>query len=127
MEKAKRARAVSLKSLRRYCAGKPGCTEDTPFGPETLVFKVKGKIFGIVGLDESPLRLNLKCDPELAVILRNSYDAVTAGYHMNKQHWNTVTLDGSIPRPTVLALIDESYKLVVQRLSEKLRRELRRR
>ncbi|MEO5917852.1 MAG: MmcQ/YjbR family DNA-binding protein [Luteolibacter sp.] len=91
---------------------KPGAEETTPFGPEVLVYKVGGKMFALTMPDEFPARINLKCDPDRSVILRDEYDAVTPGYHMNKRHWNTVVLDGSLPAKLVRELIDHSYDLV---------------
>ena len=95
------------------CLAKPGSAEDYPFGDEVAVFKVVGKMFALVPLAESPPSVSLKCDPELAADLRQKYRAVTPGYHLNKRHWNTVTLDGSIPEEELLDLIDHSYQLVV--------------
>jgi len=109
---------MDLERLRAYLLAKPGAVEDFPFDPVTLVVKVGGKMFALVGLDETPLRLNLKCDPLKAEVLREYYPAVLPGYHMNKRHWNTLVLDGSIPTDDVLAMIDESYQLVVQGLSK---------
>ena len=107
---------MDLETLRAYLLTKPGAVEDFPFDPVTLVAKVGGKMFALVGLDETPLRLNLKCDPLKAEVLREYYPSVLPGYHMNKRHWNTLVLDGSIPTDDVLAMIDESYQLVVQGL-----------
>ena len=88
---------MELEPLRMHMLDKNGVTEEQPFGPDTLVFKVMGKMFALVGWQDSPLRVNLKCDPELALTLREQYEAVIPGYHMNKKHWNTMILDGSIP------------------------------
>jgi len=109
-------RNMDLQQLRRYLKAKPGAVEDFPFDLVTLVAKVGGKMFALVGTDETPLRLNLKCDPLKAEVLREYYPAVLPGYHMNKRHWNTVVLDGSIPDADLLAMIDESYDLVVKGL-----------
>jgi predicted DNA-binding protein (MmcQ/YjbR family) len=95
------------------CLAKPGSTEDYPFGDEVAVFKVAGKVFALVPLAGSPASVSLKCDPGLAADLRQRYPAVTPGYHLNKRHWNTVTLDGSVPGEELLDLIDHSYQLVV--------------
>jgi predicted DNA-binding protein (MmcQ/YjbR family) len=95
--------------LRDYCIAKPGATEGFPFGETALVFKVAGKMFALVSMDEVPPSVSLKCDPERALELRDRYEAVRPGYHMNKRHWNTLTLDGSIPTGEVLALVDHSY------------------
>jgi len=102
---------MNIEQLREYCINKPGVAEGFPFGEDTLVFKVKGKIFALASLD-GDLSVNLKCEPGLALELREKYSAVTPGYHMNKKHWNTVILDGSVPDKEVLKWIDHSYNLV---------------
>lgn len=107
---------VDFNTLRTYLLTKPGATEDFPFDPVTLVVKVGGRMFALVGIDEMPLRLNLKSLPEQAEVLRELYPAVIPGYHMNKRHWNAVIIDGSLPDDEVLEMIDESYRLVVQGL-----------
>ena len=89
-----------------------------PFGPDALVFKVKGKMFALVGWQRSPLRLSLKCDPDDALALRDMYPAVQPGYYLNKKHWNTITLDGTIPDAELLTMIDNSYRLVVTSLKK---------
>ena len=99
------------------CDAKPGAMQDYPFGDEVAVFKVAGRIFALVWLRETPGNVSLKCVPELAVTLRGRYDAIIPGYHLNKRHWNTVTLGGSVPGDEVLELIDHSYDLVVARLT----------
>jgi len=104
--------AFSLNQLKRYCQAKPKVTADFPFDETVLVFRVNGKIFCLVPLDETPLQFNLKCDPTLAELLRKKYSAVTPGYHMNKRHWNTIVIDGSIPVAEIKAMIDDSYELV---------------
>ena len=96
-----------------HILSKPGAEESTPFGPDVLVFKVGGKIFALTDPGEYPARLNLKCDPDRAISLRDEYESVLPGYHMNKKHWNTILLDGSLPSPMVRELIDHSYALVV--------------
>lgn len=101
-----------------------GVTEETPFGPEVLVYKVGGKMFATLGMDEEVGRMNLKCDPDRAVELREEHEGILPGYHMNKQHWNTLVLDGSLPGPLVVELIEHSYALVVAGLSRKVRDEL---
>lgn len=101
--------------LREYLLRKDGASEELPFGPDALVFKVKGKIFAIVAYQDHPLRISLKCEPEHADALRAMYPAVLPGYHLNKAHWNTVILDDSIPADEILAMIDESYQLVIQK------------
>jgi predicted DNA-binding protein (MmcQ/YjbR family) len=105
---------MNIEILREYCISKKGATESFPFGEETLVFKVTGKIFALVNLD-GDLSINLKCDPVLAIDLRERYSAVTPGYHMNKKHWNTVLLDGSVPDKEVFSWIDHSYNLIADK------------
>ncbi|MBA4322541.1 MAG: MmcQ-like protein [Odoribacter sp.] len=102
---------MNIELLHDYCISKPAVTEGFPFGEDTLVFKVKGKIFALANL-EGDLSVNLKCDPALAIELREKYSSVTPGYHMNKKHWNTVLLDGSVPDVEVFSWIDHSYSLV---------------
>jgi predicted DNA-binding protein (MmcQ/YjbR family) len=109
---------MNIESLREYCLKKPETTESFPFGEDTLVFKVAGKIFLLAGLDEIPLRINLKCDPEKAIELREKYDSVLPGYHMNKTYWNTIIADGSFPRKELMEWIDDSYTLVVNSLKK---------
>jgi len=106
------------------CGAKPGSAEDYPFGDEVAVFKVAGRMFALVPLGEPPGSVSLKCDPHLAEGLRARYPAVTPGYHLNKRHWNTVALDGSVPDGELLELIDHSYELVVARLTRTARDEL---
>jgi predicted DNA-binding protein (MmcQ/YjbR family) len=103
---------MDIESLRDYCIAKAGASESFPFGEDTLVFKVNGKIFALVNLD-GDLSINLKCDPAFALDLRERYSGVTAGYHMNKKHWNTIMLNGSIPDKEVFTWIDHSYQLIV--------------
>jgi len=112
---------MTLDVLRRYLLAKPGAVEDYPFDPITLVAKVGGRMFALVGSAAEPLWLNLKCQPEKAELLRELFPAVKPGYHMNKRHWNTVTLDGSMADADLLAMIDESYELVVRGLPKQLR------
>ncbi len=95
---------------------KPGAEETQPFGPDALVYKVAGKMFALTSPDGFPARVNLKCDPDRAVILREEYESIIPGYHMNKRHWNTLILDGSIPSKLVRELIDHSYELIVASL-----------
>ncbi|MFN8211237.1 MAG: MmcQ/YjbR family DNA-binding protein [Bacteroidales bacterium] len=102
---------MNIEDLRAYCLKKQNVTEGFPFGEDTLVFKVNGKIFLLASLDEEP-GINLKCDPARALELRERYTSVTPGYHMNKKHWNTVKLDGSVPDKEILSWIDHSYNLV---------------
>ncbi len=114
---------MNIEQFRNYCLSKTGTTEETPFGPTTLVFKVVGKLYALTGL-ETFESINLKCDPERAMELREKYDDVVPGYHMNKKHWNTVIMDGSISDELILEWIDHSYDLVVRGLSKQQRGEL---
>ena len=107
---------MDLESFREYCLKKHGATEGTPFGADVLVFKVSGKMFALAALDEVPARVNLKCDPDLALELRDRYEQVWPGYHMNKKHWNTVEIASAIPETELRKMIDHSYELVVQSL-----------
>jgi predicted DNA-binding protein (MmcQ/YjbR family) len=102
---------MNIETLREFCIAKKGVTESFPFGDDTLVFKADEKIFALVNLN-GELSINLKCDPSLAIELRERYSSVIAGYHMNKKHWNTVMLDGTIPDKEILSWIDHSYNLV---------------
>ena len=115
---------MEVETLRTYLIEKQGASEDRPFGPEAMVFKVMGKMFALVGWKQDPLRVTLKCDPDDALALRDQYEAVQPGYYMNKRHWNTITLDGSIPHEEILRMIDSSYSLVVRGLKKSLRHEL---
>lgn len=114
---------MEITFFRTYCLAKNGVTEDTPFDPDTLCFRVGGKIFAIVDIlaFES---VNLKCDPELAVDIRERYSSVTPGYHMNKKHWNTVPFDRSIPDRIILEWVDHSYDLVFKSLPKKVQADL---
>ena len=107
---------MNIEQIREYCLRKKGVTEEFPFDEETLVFKVMSKIFILASLDSIPLQINLKCNPEKVVELREEYEAVQPGYHMNKKHWNTIIIDGSIPNKKILEWIDHSYNLVVKGL-----------
>ena len=102
--------------FREYCLTKAKVTEGMPFGETVLVFKVAGKIFALMSLDEVPATANLKCNPDLALELRDRYEEVRPGYHMNKKHWNTVEIEGGIPEAELRTMIDHSYDLVVQSL-----------
>jgi predicted DNA-binding protein (MmcQ/YjbR family) len=106
------------------CAAKPGSAEDYPFGDEVAVFKVAGRMFALVPLGAGPASVSLKCDPVLAAGLRDRYPAITPGYHLNKRHWNTLALDGSVPDEEVLELVDHSYDLVVAGLTRAQRGRL---
>ena len=111
---------MTLEAFRAHCLAKAGFSEDVPFGPETLVFRVAGKIFALMDADTF-VSVNLKCDPEKAIELRERYEGIQPGYHMNKQHWNTVVTDGSVPGKLLLELADHSYDLVRASLPKKLR------
>lgn len=114
---------MDIEALRNHCIAKKGVTEEFPFGQETLVFKVMGKMFALTNIEDFN-SVNLKCAPETAIELREKYPAVQPGYHMNKQHWNTVFIDGSIPDKLIRQWIDDSYALVVKSLPKKVRAEL---
>lgn len=103
---------MNIETLREYCLSKPGVEETVPFGPDTLVYKVNGKMFLLTGLGEERLSFNVKCDPDKAIELREEYDCVQPGYHMNKKHWNTIIVDGSVSIKQLKEWIDDSYKLV---------------
>jgi predicted DNA-binding protein (MmcQ/YjbR family) len=107
---------MDLAEFREYCLTKARASEETPFGPDVLVFKVGGKMFALAALGELPAKVNLKCNPDLALDLRDRYEQVTPGYHMNKKHWNTVEIEGGIPNIELQKMIDHSYELVVARL-----------
>ncbi len=109
---------MQVDAFRDYCLKKAGATESTPFGEEHLVFKVGGKMFALLAFEEVPATANLKCDPDRALELRDRYEDVTPGYHMNKKHWNTVVIDGAIPQSELEKMIDHSYELVLRSLSK---------
>lgn len=114
---------MNVESLRAYCLSLAGVTESFPFDEDTLVFKVGNKIFALVSLD-SPLYVNLKCDPEEAIALRERYSAVTPGYHMNKTHWNSVHIDGTVPSAMLKQWTLHSYNLVLSSLPKKNRQAI---
>lgn len=114
---------MDIETFRLYCLAKPGVTEHLPFDDRTLVFKVGGKMFALCDLEEFN-SANLKCDPERAVELRERYDAVTPGYHMNKTHWNTVKVNGDVKGRMLQELIDHSYELIVSSLPKREREKL---
>jgi predicted DNA-binding protein (MmcQ/YjbR family) len=114
---------MNIETLRNYCLSKKGATEEFPFGEDTLVFKVGNKMFALTSLD-GELSVNLKCDPEKAIELREQYPAVQPGYHMSKQHWNTVFIDGTIPLTLIYQWIDHSYDLVFGKLPAKERERI---
>jgi predicted DNA-binding protein (MmcQ/YjbR family) len=109
---------VNARALREHCLSLTGAAETFPFGPETSVFKVSGKMFALSRLDRAPLQISLKCEPGLAEQLRATHDAVLPGYHLNKRHWNTVTVDGSLTDQVIKEMIEDSYDLVVSCLPQ---------
>ena len=115
---------MDIESFRNYCISKPFVTEEFPFDNNTLVFKVMGKMFALTNV-EAFASINLKCDPEMAVVLRESFSSVLPGYHMNKKHWNTVMMDGSISDVLIKEWTDISFQLVVGKLPKKEREKLR--
>lgn len=112
-------------ALCNYLIAKPGARRDMPFGPDALVFKVLDKMFALVAWQADPLTVSLKADPVDALILRKQYEAVKPGYHLHKKHWNTVTIDGSIPDEELRLMMDESYTLVVQGMTRADQAKLR--
>jgi predicted DNA-binding protein (MmcQ/YjbR family) len=115
---------MDVDSFRNYCLAKKGVTEELPFGPDALVFKVMGKMFALAALESVPFKVSLKCDPEKALTLRDEYpDYIEGAYHMNKKHWNSLQVE-SLPPQLVRELIDHSYLLVVSGLTKKLQQEL---
>ena len=115
---------MDLELFREYCLSKPGATEDMPFGEGVLVFRVGGKMFALAPLDAIPATANLKCDPDLALELRDRYEQITPGYHMNKKHWNTVEIESGIPIRELRTMIDHSYELVTKSLPKAKREKL---
>ena len=109
---------MNSSALRNYCLSKKGSVEDLPFGDDALVIKVAGKMFALISQEAGVSWINLKCDPALAIHLRQKYPCITPGYHMNKQHWNTVQVDGSLPESEILKMIDHSYDLVTKGLKK---------
>ncbi|TXK36603.1 MmcQ/YjbR family DNA-binding protein [Pontibacter qinzhouensis] len=107
---------MNIEEFREYCLGKAGATESTPFGGDTLVFKVADKIFALTSIGDFESGINLKCVPEHAVELREKYACVLPGYHMNKKHWNTILPNGSVPDALLQQWIDDSYQLVISKL-----------
>ncbi len=116
---------MNIELIREYCLGKKGVTEEFPFDEDTLVLKVMGKMFLLASLEKIPLQINIKCSPEEVVELRERYEAVIPGYHMNKKHWNTVIIDNSIPPKNIFSWIDNSYNLVVSGLKKSEKEELK--
>lgn len=115
---------MNIEILRNYCLSKPGATEDFPFDETTLVFKVMGKMFALTALEDEPA-VNLKCNPDKCLELREQYESVVPGYHMNKKYWNTVYLEGDIPENELTQWIDHSYDLVVSKLTKKQKEALK--
>jgi predicted DNA-binding protein (MmcQ/YjbR family) len=109
---------MDIEAYREYCLSKKGVTEELPFGPDTLVYKVIGKMFSATSLNEIEFRCNLKCDPEFALDLRAEYPDIIPGWHMNKKHWNTVYCERELDDSKIRSLIDHSYDLVVSKLSK---------
>ena len=114
---------MNIEAFREYCLAKPGVTESFPFDAETLVFKVGGKMFALIGLEHAH-EANLKCDPERALQLRMDWEEIRPGYHMSKLHWNTVSFTGRLSHSLILELIDHSYELVFANLPKKLKLEI---
>jgi predicted DNA-binding protein (MmcQ/YjbR family) len=115
---------MNIEEYRNYCLQKKGVTEGFPFDNTTLVFKVVGKMFALTNVDNFE-SVNLKCDPDKALELRAKFSGIKPGYHMNKKHWNTVRMDDSVPFNLIREMIDDSYNLVVSKLSKKQRDELK--
>jgi len=115
---------MNPEELRTYCLSKPGVEECFPFDNETLVFKVGGKMFLLCSLESNPLSFNVKCEPEKACKLREKYDFVKPGYHMNKKHWNTVVCEPTASKKFLFDLIDDSYYLIIQSLPAKLKSQI---
>lgn len=114
---------MNVESFREYCLEKAHVSESFPFDENTLVFKLNGKMFGLIGLEDGE-RCNLKCDPDRAVLLREEYDGVIPGYHMSKKHWNTVYFNRDVPEALLLELIDHSYDLILKAFPKKVQQEL---
>ena len=116
--------ATRMEILREYMLSKPCTTDDFPFGPQAMVFKVAGKIFGIMPWEENPISISLKCDPDRAVQLREQYPGITGAYHLDKTHWNGVKMDDSVSMDLVRELMDHSYELITASLPKKVRESL---
>ncbi len=114
-----------MEPLREYMLSKPGCTADFPFGPEAMVFRVGGKMCGLLAWEEVPVYISLKCDPERSVELREQYTGINGAWHMNKKHWHSVAMDGSVDMELAQELMDRSYELVVATLPGRERERLR--
>lgn len=116
---------MNIEALQEYCLTKAGVEETLPFGPDVLVYKLLGKVFLLLPLNSEQLQFNVKCDPDLAVELREEYDCVQPGYHMNKKHWNTILVDGSVPSKKLKEWIDHSYYLILNSFPAKQREQLK--
>ncbi|HOG20067.1 MAG TPA: MmcQ/YjbR family DNA-binding protein [Salinivirgaceae bacterium] len=116
---------LNVETIHEYCIQKPFTTEEFPFDDVTLIFKVGGKMFAMIPLDEPRLVISLKCSPERSVELREKYDSIQPAYHMNKRHWNMIFIDGSVPKKLIVELIDHSYDLVFNKLPRKKQSELK--
>ena len=115
---------MNFETLKKYLSGKPAAVEEFPFGDDVMVFKVMGKMFALISLNDDPLRMNLKVEPENGDMLRTIFSSITPGYHMNKKHWITVELNGEIKDKNLRGIIDDSYNLVVSKLTKKQKAEL---
>lgn len=115
---------MHAEEVREFLLQKRFVSEETPFGPEVLVYKIGGKMFALLTIEEVPVRLNLKCDPERSLALRDRHESIIPGYHMNKKHWNTLLLDQSLQNPLIHELIDHSYDLVFASLPKRVKKEL---
>lgn len=111
---------MDFDTLNSFLLKKAGTKLELPFGPETLVYKVVGRIYATIAWEADPMRLNLKCDPEEAIALREQYPAITPGYHMSKIHWNTISMDDTVPDEKIIHMINESYRLVVAIMPKRL-------
>lgn len=115
---------MHIEKIRNYCLAKKEVTESLPFGEDTLVFKVFNRMFLLMALNKDPLSISVKTSPDRSVILREKYNQITPGYHLNKKHWNSIEIDGELPSDLIFSLIDESYKLVVDSLPKKFKSQL---
>jgi predicted DNA-binding protein (MmcQ/YjbR family) len=115
---------MNIEEIRQFCLGKKAVEEGFPFGGDTLVFKAAGKMFLVMGVDSIPVSINIKCEPQKAIELREKYSEVTPGWHMNKTHWNTVICDGAISKKLIFEWINDSYNLIIQSLPKKKRDEI---
>lgn len=118
---------MNFDAFYEHCVSKPGVEETFPFDEKTLVMKVMGKMFALTRLESDQFTVNLKCDPDRSIELREEYEEIKPGYHMNKNHWNTIDFEGDVPEKLLLQLIDHSYDLVVSKLTKKLKEELKNR